>query len=150
MIPMSDETPLPSPSGSITERAYQRLRSDLLSGRLPPGQRVKINDLCRQLDVSPGAVREALSRLTYEGFVTATPQRGFRVAPIAEKDLIDVTEARIEVELLCLRRTMECADVSWEARVVAPGHRMSRTPQPDPSNAKRPSDDWSAAHKEFH
>jgi DNA-binding GntR family transcriptional regulator len=150
MIPMSDEVPLPSPSGSITERAYQRLRSDLLSCRLPPGQRVKINDLCRQLDVSPGAVREALSRLTSEGFVTATPQRGFRVAPISEQDLIDLTEARIEVELLCLRRAIEFGDVAWEARVVAAGHRISRTPQRDPSDLKRLSDDWSAAHREFH
>ena len=150
MIPMSDEVPLPSPPGSMTETAYQRLRSDILSCRLPPGLRVKINDLCQKLDVSPGAVREALSRLTSEGFVTATPQRGFRVAPISEQDLIDVTEARIEVELLCLRRAIEFGDVAWEARVVAAGHRMSRTPQRDPSNAKRTSDDWSAAHKEFH
>src|SRR5258708_33173525 len=150
MIPMSDEVPLPSPSGSMTETAYQRLRSDILSCRLPPGLRVKINDLCQQLDVSPGAVREALSRLTSEGFVTATPQRGFRVAPISEQDLIDLTEARIEVELLCLRRAIEFGDVAWEARVVAAGHRMSRTPQRDSSNAKRPSDDWSAAHYEFH
>jgi DNA-binding GntR family transcriptional regulator len=111
---------------------------------------VKINDLCRQLDVSPGAVREALSRLTSEGFVTATPQRGFRVVPISEQELVDLTEARIEVELLCLRRAIEFGDVAWEARVVAAGHRISRTPQRDPSDLKRLSDDWSAAHSEFH
>jgi DNA-binding GntR family transcriptional regulator len=150
MISMSDEILLQSPSGSITERAYQRLRSDLLSCRLPPGERVKINDLCRQLDVSPGAVREALSRLTSEGFVTATPQRGFRVVPISEKELVDLTEARIEIELLCLCRAIKFGDVAWEARVVAAGHRISRTPQRDPSDPKRLSDEWSAVHSEFH
>jgi DNA-binding GntR family transcriptional regulator len=95
-------------------------------------------------------VREALSRLTSEGFVTATPQRGFRVTPISEQDLIDLTEARIEIELLCLRRAIEFGDVAWEARVVAAGHRISRTPQRDSSDVKQLSDDWSAAHREFH
>ena len=134
----------------MTENAYQRLRSDLLSCRLPPGQRVKINDLCQQLEVSPGAVREALSRLTSEGFVTAEPQRGFRVAPISEQDLIDLTEARIEVELLCLRRAISFGDLAWEARVVSAGHQVSRTPQRDASDVERLSEDWSMAHRAFH
>lgn len=77
-------------SASLTERAYQRLRDDLLTCRLAPGDRLSIKELSAELGVSLGAVREALSRLTSEGFVTAQPQRGFRAAPITVEDLIDL------------------------------------------------------------
>lgn len=58
----------------------------------------------------PGAVREALSRLSSECLVIAEPQRGFRAAPISEEDLVQLLEARKEIERLCLHRAMGCGD----------------------------------------
>src|SRR5690349_6839687 len=68
------------PSVNLTQRAYEELRADILSCRIPPGAKLKIQDLCTKFSVSLGAIREALSRLTSEGLVTAEPQRGFRAA----------------------------------------------------------------------
>src|ERR1700678_3888046 len=97
----NQETP-----ASLTQAAYLRLRADLLACRIRPGERVKINDVCRQFAVSLGAVREALARLTSEGLVVAEPQRGFRAAPITADELRDLTMVRIEIEGLCLRRAV--------------------------------------------
>ena len=135
---------------NLTQGAYEDLRADLLSCRILPGSRLKIQELCARLSVSLGAIREALSRLTSEGLVVAEPQRGFRAAPISPEDLSDLTRVRIEIEALCLRRAIALGDVDWEARLVAAFHRLSRTPERAPSDPVRSNDEWAAAHAAFH
>src|SRR6202021_1136455 len=95
------------------------VREALFDCRFEPGEPLRIGELCKQLEASQGAVREALSRLTSEGLVEALPQRGFRVTPISAEDLRDLTAARIEIEDLCLRHAIASGDVRWEAGLVA-------------------------------
>jgi DNA-binding GntR family transcriptional regulator len=135
---------------SLTQVVYERLRADLLACRLQPGDRLKINDLCQAFSANLSAIREALSRLTSEGLVIAEPHRGFRVAPISNEDLHDLTRVRIEIEGLCLKRAMEIGDVRWESGVVAAFHRLSRTPERVSGDEQRGSDEWAEAHGEFH
>ncbi|MFT8245039.1 GntR family transcriptional regulator [Roseomonas sp. BN140053] len=142
--------PRDTPGLSLTQSIYERLRADLLACRLRPGERLKINELCASLSVSLGAVREALSRLTAEGLVVAEPQRGFRVAPISATELRDLTEVRIEVELRCLHRAVECGSVEWETAIVAAHHRMIRLPEREPEDPGRVCEAWAVAHAEFH
>jgi DNA-binding GntR family transcriptional regulator len=135
---------------NLTQGAYEQLRADLLSCRIAPDSRLKIQELCTRLSVSLGAIREALSRLTSEGLVVAEPQRGFRAAPISVGDLQDLTKARIDIDGLCLARAIERSDVEWEARLVAAFHRLSRTPERAPGDPVLSSDDWADAHAAFH
>ncbi len=142
--------PRETSGASLTQTAYERLRADLLACRLPPGEKLRIGELCDMLGVSLSAVREALSRLTAEGLVVAEPQRGFRAAPISEADLRDLTAARIEIETLCLRRALAAGDVTWEERLVAAHHRLSRTGERDPADPKRVTEAWAEAHRAYH
>jgi DNA-binding GntR family transcriptional regulator len=135
---------------SLTQDAYERLRSELLACRLKPGERLRINDLCKQLSVSLGAVREALSRLTSEGLVSAEPQLGFSVAPISAVDLKDLTMVRTEIEGLCIRQAVVHGDLAWESRIVAAFHRLSRTPHYAPDDPQRLNDAFASAHAAFH
>lgn len=137
-------------SGSMTQAAYERLRADLLACRILPGERLIIRDLCERFGVSLGAIREALSRLTSEGLVTAEPQRGFRAVPISPADLADLTLARVEVETLCLRRAIAHGDVAWETRLVAAAHHLSRTPLRALEDPARSNEAWAQAHAAFH
>ena len=52
-------------------------------------------------------MREALSRLVADGLVQASDQRGFRVSPVSAADLRDVTQTRVDIEGLALRRSIE-------------------------------------------
>src|SRR3546814_13242605 len=79
---------------SLTERAYKRLRDDLLTCRLAPGDKLNIKEISETLGVSLGAIREALSRLTSEGFVIADERRGFRASPISVEELRDLALGR--------------------------------------------------------
>ena len=137
---------------SLTHSAYEKLRADLLTGRLEPGERLKINDLCDALSVSLSAVREALSRLTSEGLVVTEPRRGFFAAPVSGPDLQDLTDARVEIEGLCLRQSIANGSIEWETAIVASYHQLSRTPEPKPNDPRRHnnSDAWAAAHATFH
>lgn len=143
--------PRSAPAGSsLTQYAYERLRADLLAGRLLPGTRLKISGLCQSLQVNLSAVREALARLTSEELVVAEPQRGFRVAPISAADLHDLTRVRTQIEGACLEGAIAAGDVGWETLVVAAHHRLTRTPERQPGDTSRMNEDWSAAHDAFH
>jgi DNA-binding GntR family transcriptional regulator len=135
---------------SRTEAVYFRLRADILACRLEPGARLKINELCAALDVSLGAVREALSRLSAEGLVVAEAQKRFQVAPISVADLEDLTQVRIEIETLCLRRAIAARTLDWETGLVASFHRLSRLPVRTPGDERRLSEDWAQAHADYH
>jgi DNA-binding GntR family transcriptional regulator len=135
---------------SLTEAVYERVRADILACRLRPAQKLKVSELSGRMDVSLGAVREALSRLSAEGLVVAEAQRGFQVAPVSEADLVDLTNVRIEIEGLALRQSIVHGDLDWESRVVAAYHRLTKTPLRQPGDDARLNDAWTPAHATFH
>jgi DNA-binding GntR family transcriptional regulator len=69
---------------SKQERTYAILRSRILDGTYGPGQRLVIDALARDLDVSPMPVREAIRRLEAEGWLTYQRHQGAQVAPLDE------------------------------------------------------------------
>ena len=132
------------------ERVYAELRADILAGRREPADRLPFADLSARYGASMGVVREALTRLAAEGLVESEPQYGFRVMPISAEDLRHLTEARRAIEPLVLRLAIEQGGLSWESELVAAHHRLERTPPLDADDPERVSEDWAAAHAEFH
>lgn len=135
---------------SLTEQAYRQLRDDLLTCRLVPGERINIKDLADCQGFSLGAVREALARLTSEGFVTQDDARGFRATPISIADLVDLVAVRSDIEGQCLRRAIACGGLDWESAIVSTAHRLSKTPTRDPEDAARLNEEYAEAHSAFH
>lgn len=111
---------------TLVERAYLRLRHDIVDGRLAPGERLRVEHLKDQYQVGAGTLREALSLLLSDALVTAEGQRGFRVAPISLADLEDVTNLRVLIETEALRQSIRHGDAGWEAGLVAAFHLLSR------------------------
>lgn len=138
------------PSGlSQTEATYLRLREELISCRIKPGQKLVINDICARYGANLGAVREALSRLTSEELVTSESQRGFRAAPVSIDDLLDLTSTRVKIETLCLQSALANGDLEWETNIVATYHRLARTSELE-EDGSVVSAAWAAAHSNFH
>jgi DNA-binding GntR family transcriptional regulator len=123
---------------------YSAIKADILFGRLAPGERLHLAELCKTHDVSLSVVREAVTKLASEHLVQARPQQGFNVRILSVPDLLDLTRARIEIESLTLRESVTVGDIAWEADLVAAHHRLAaKTP-------KTPTEDWMQAHSEFH
>jgi DNA-binding GntR family transcriptional regulator len=133
-----------------TQAVYDQLRADILAGRLPPGSRLLFNQLITRYDASMGVLREGLSRLAEQGLVQAEPQQGFRVTPLSAQDLRDLTAARCAIEGLVLREAVDSGSLAWEARVLAAHHTLLRTPQSYAEDPARLTDEWVAAHADYH
>ena len=116
----------PSNPRSLTSLAYERLRDDILRGRLAPSERLRIQALSERYQIGATAIREALSRLTTDGLVDAEDQRGFTVAPVSREELLDLTQTRIEIEQTALRMAVANGDVEWESHLLSSFHRLSR------------------------
>src|SRR5260370_37177782 len=79
---------------TLTETIYERMRGDLPTGVFAPGVPMRLEDVRQRYNVSTSPLREAMFRLTAEGFLLLSSQRGFRVAPLSHGDLLDLTERR--------------------------------------------------------
>lgn len=139
-----------SERGTRAETVYVELRSDILSGRLRPGERLKFPDLAARYSVGVGAIREALARLVEQDLVRTQPHMGFQVVPLSADDLRALTEARVELEGLLFRRSMQMGDMTWESGIVSTHYTLERTPQHHPDNPDLVTDSWTEAHAAFH
>jgi len=140
---------LPDTTVTQADAAYAALHAQILSSRLAPGARIVISEVASDLGMSPGAIREALSRLSAERMTIATAQKGYSVADVSVEELKDLTRTRITIEQLCLRSAIGCGDVEWETSIVGAYHRLHRIPLvlDDPA-VLNPA--WVAAHTTFH
>lgn len=139
-----------APKLTLADQTYDRLRRDIVDGRFAPGSRLHLATICRRYGVGMSPVREALSRLSSEGFAVALSQRGFRVSPLNLEDLKDLTLARERLEAEALRLAIGNADEVWQQRVVASFDRLSRLDRALAERAAEIIDQWEVANGEFH
>jgi len=85
------------------EKAYQRIKEDIVTLKMRPGALIHEVDLMEELEFGRTPIREALKRLQSENLVIASPRRGMFVADIAITDLTQIYEIRVELEALCAR-----------------------------------------------
>ena len=109
---------------SVGESAYQRIRSDIVSGRIPPGQKLRLDRMRTDYGVSVGTLRELLSRLAAEGLVLAEGQRGFEVRPISAQNLRELADLRLLLESHAIALSFAAGDMDWEGRIVAAHHKL--------------------------
>jgi DNA-binding GntR family transcriptional regulator len=77
-----------------------QLKEAILSGRIAPGGRIVEAELARQMGVSRAPVREAARRLESLGLLVSRPRHGFTVRTVSPKQVSDLYEVRIQLELL--------------------------------------------------
>lgn len=92
---------------SLTEKVYQNLRSDILSGTFRDREELRETALTKTYGVSRTPVREAIRQLALEGLVDTIPNRGAYVHNIHGKDVKDVYAIRSLLEGLAARWAVE-------------------------------------------
>lgn len=132
--------------GAQSDRAYAAIRGRILLGELPPGEKLRVEALQRDLSLSSTPVREALNRLTSERLVSFEENRGFRTAPLLAADLRDIIRMRILVETDALRDAIAHGDDAWEAGVVSANYRLTQHEK----RSRTRGEEWTALHKSFH
>ena len=84
---------------SATERVFTTLRESILTGSMAPGSRHSIYRLAEEHGVSRTPVREAVLRLADAGLVTIERNRGVVVRAVAVRDVLEVFELRLLLEV---------------------------------------------------
>jgi DNA-binding GntR family transcriptional regulator len=92
-----DQEPRPHPT-SIGDFTIQRLKADLIEGRLRPGERLTAEGVSQKLSVSHIPVREALRFLEAEGHLIHDPWKGYTVAPVSPEEAEDIYRVRALIE----------------------------------------------------
>lgn len=127
-----------------------RLRDDLLEGRLKPSRRLQMKFLMQHYEAGQTPIREALNRLASEGLVQVRDQRGFVVAGISARELRELTTTRCWLEDRALRETMKAASPDWEEGLVLAWHRLAKTPRSLSENKFESNPEWERRHRQFH
>jgi DNA-binding GntR family transcriptional regulator len=135
---------------SIADRAYVRIRADLVFGRLRPGARLPLDRLAAEYGASVSTLREILSRLASEGLVVAQGQRGFKVAPVSPEGFEDVAAMRLLLETYAIPMSFAAGDLEWESRVVAAHHKLAHMEQAMLAGERTGTELWKRYDREFH
>lgn len=90
---MSNETMIPFRS-QLDDEVATFVRESIMTGRLRPGEFIRINKLADELGVSSTPVRQALVTLRGEGFAHLEPRKGFVVADLSEDDILDMYQVQ--------------------------------------------------------
>jgi len=92
---------------SKAELVYDALLKKIVSGDYPPGYSLSIREVSLQLEISRTPVKEAFSRLVYDGYLEPLPNRGYMVARISTTEVL---------ELLEVREALECSTAFYAAQ----------------------------------
>jgi DNA-binding GntR family transcriptional regulator len=135
---------------SLTGAVSRAVQQDILNARFLPGEKLPIVHLARDYGVSPGAIREALSRLISVGLVEFNEQRGFRAAPVSAAALMDITRTRIVIDAHALREAIRLGDAAWETEVRDAEQKLANCMAREPGNPSKVRPEWNRLHRIFH
>src|SRR5262247_4831520 len=104
--------PSAAPNRSRADFVYESLRDAISDGRIAAGERVREEEVARNLGVSRTPVREALQRLQQRGLLSFGPTRGLVVAQLSHEQV---------VELYAMREILEGSAARFAAQHASPG-----------------------------
>ena len=135
---------------TLQTRVLTQIRADIVDCQLMPNERLTLEALRERYGAGFSPIREALMRLAAEGLVRLEQNKGFRVASVSRDSLDDLMQARIEIENIALRWSIENGSVAWEADLLAAFHRLSRRSKSRRNQNGAISAEWSKEHRAFH
>jgi DNA-binding GntR family transcriptional regulator len=147
---MSDDAQAILPPSTVGESAYQKIRSDIVFGRLMPGKKLKLDRLKADYGASVSTLREILNRLHSERLVVAEGQKGFEVAPVSIANLREIAALRQLLECRALEQSFRAGDMEWEGRVVAAHHRLARMEERMAKGDRAHTEEWKRYDWQFH
>ncbi|WP_459558077.1 GntR family transcriptional regulator [Lacunimicrobium album] len=82
----------------LKDRAYQMIKRDILTGKLPAGMFLSERLLANHLNIGKAPIRDAIGRLRQENYLDVAPQQGIVVKGLTVKTMTDTFELRSILE----------------------------------------------------
>ncbi len=128
--------------GNLGDLVYQRLRTDILTGRLAAGTQLSMAEIANLNGTSLGPVREALKRLQQDQLVVGKANQQFTVARFDISDLDSTFCLNLAVNALAIRISVPFLN-DEEVQTLK---RMADLME---SELEREGADWDATYPEF-
>ena len=106
-LPLNTSKTKTRASENLSARVYQQIKRLILSNEIMPGQKLNHQPLSERLGVSRTPVREALTRLVQEGYVSFLPNRGFTCKEIRLQEAEELYELREALEAFAVEKAIE-------------------------------------------
>lgn len=94
-------------NSSLKKEIYDSILKDVVEGVYKPGDIINEKTLIEMYGVSKSPIRDALIELCNEGVLVCHPRYGYDVVRIDEKEIKDIVEFRVMVEVSCLRNAVK-------------------------------------------
>jgi DNA-binding GntR family transcriptional regulator len=104
----------------LNDRAYSRIKEWIVRYHLKPGTYLPLDELAAALDMSQTPIREALNRLEREKLVIRRPKKGYVVRTMTLREVEDIYDLRIAVEVLGAKQ----AALRHDARTLVRMHEV--------------------------
>lgn len=142
-------------SESLASRVVSVIHSDIVSGRLRPGDRLVQDDIASRLSVSRTPIREAIRHLEALGLVVTEKNRGAFVRPLDPKHIRDSWVIRAELEALAARLATPLVSAAsmkmlneFQGDYRAAVFELVNSESPE--HLAETFDNWNAANEGFH
>lgn len=137
-----------------SQSAYNFIKNKLLHGQLAPRQRLSNRKLAKELGTSFIPIREAVSRLSSEGFVEYHPGEGAFVRDVSTEDLMEVYDLRLALECHAVEVAAQKINEEQLARMQACNEQLhdiaQRMQQSDPTWDDTLGEAWMLSDAQFH
>lgn len=137
------------------QRAYESIREGIVTGKYPSQHRILEAHLAKELNVSRGPLREAISQLASEGLLEKVPGLGVYVRQNGGEELGELYEIREALEGFAAEKAaqnMSVDELGDLERICDEMHAIARSFQATPSEtlARQQRPRWLQADLTFH
>jgi DNA-binding GntR family transcriptional regulator len=132
---------------SLVELTTRRLRDEILSGAIGPGERLIEEQICRRFSISQSPVRESLRLLAQQGLVEHLPRRGARVAVWSDEDIQQLFALRTVLERYAISCALPLAPADGTDPLADVRRHLHRMAEAEQQADQLAEDD---AHRDFH
>ena len=132
---------VPASHSTKTDFVYKTLHAEIISGALPPGQRLRLAEIAARYATSEMPVRESLRRLQADGLVMFENHRGATVTAVSLASIVEIISTRTFLEVLAISEAAPFHSKASLQEARAVNDELKRTKDP-----KRSSD----LNRQFH
>lgn len=126
----------PKPTGSDTDRLVDELRRRIVTNQMPPGSRIRENELAGEFGVSRSRVRDAFGILEERGLIERIPNKGAVVMRLEADSFLELFDVREVLEGLMVRlATQNTEPEYWDGLIELFGDDLEKAVEENDFNA---------------
>lgn len=77
---------------SLKHQTYEIIKKKILTQSYKLGEKINIDSLARELNISNSPIREALNMLEKDGFVVTNPNAGIKVVDLSQEEILELNQ----------------------------------------------------------